>query len=655
MSNAFPRLFEPIRIGDRVISNRIVSSAHGTQYIENYEISDRLIAYHTERARGGVGLIVLEASRVHPTTLSTPRQTPGYNPRVVPGYLKLCDALHRHGAVVFSQILHQGRQISSLDTRLPLWAPSALPCPVFKEVPHEMTAAEIREVIDGHARTAEHLVAAGVDGIEIHAAHGYLIQEFMSPLTNQRHDDYGGSLEHRLRFAYEVIEAVRDAVGRGHPVGMRISGDEFTPGGLDIEVMKVIAPKLAARGLDFLSVSMSTYGGYSYSTMIPDMAFRPGAFVYLASEIRRVLREAGMPIPVMAVGRILEPIQAERILAEGHADMVTMTRALLADPELPRKAREGRPEDIRPCIGCNQGCVGMGHTGRPITCLVNPTAGREAEWGLQTLTPVTPAKRVLVVGGGPAGMEAARVAAVRGHHVTLWERDNALGGQVAVAALARTRAEFGKLIKWLEAQLGTLHVEVCLGVEATAERIRGGGFDAVVLATGSEPSRPDIPGLDGLQMLDVTEALRTLDRVGRRVVVLDDDRHFKAAGIAEELADRGRQVTIITRGGETGADIVSVSFAGLRVRLGQKGVRTLPFHDIARVDDHAVVARDEFSGREETLPDVDTLIFAGQHRARDDLIKMLAKEPHVLAAGDCVAPRRALEAMREGHGAGLAV
>jgi mycofactocin system FadH/OYE family oxidoreductase 2 len=655
MPHGFSRLFEPIKIANCLIPNRILSSAHGTQYVEDYQVSDRLIAYHVERARGGVGLIVLEATRVHPTTLSHSRQTPGYDPSVIPGYRRLCDAIHQHGTVVFSQILHQGRQITGLDTRLPLWAPSPLPCPVFKEIPHEMTTAEIREVVDGHARTSANLKAAGVDGIEIHAAHGYLIQEFLSPLTNQRRDHYGGTLENRLRCAYEIIDAVRDAVGSGFPVGMRISGDEFTPGGLDLEAMKVIAPLLVARGLDFLSVSMSTYRGYSYSTMIPDMAFGPGPFVYLASEIRTALRSAGLPIPVMAVGRILEPVQAERVLAEGGADMVTMTRALLADPELPVKAREGRLEDIRECIGCNQGCVGMGHTGRPITCLVNPTAGSEAVWGLHTLVPAKARKRVLVIGGGPAGMEAARVAAVRGHEVALWERSEALGGQVAVAVLARGRAEFGKLIDWLGSQLSKLRVVIQLGREATAEAVLRGGFDSVIVATGSVPVLPEIPGLDGLPLMDVTDALRNLEQVGSRVVVLDDDRHFKAAGIAEELADRGHIVTVVTRGGETGADVISVSFAGLRVRLGQKGVRTLPFHDVARVDGRAVVARDEFSGREELLQGIDTLIFAGQNRALADLAQTLTGVPHVVMAGDCVAPRRALEAMREGHGAGRAI
>ena len=655
MSTRFPHLFEPIRLGPSLVPNRILSSAHGTQYIEDYQISDRLIAYHLERARGGVGLIVLEASRVHPTTVSHPRQTPGYDPRVIPGYRRLCDALHALGTVVFSQILHQGREITGLDTLRPLWAPSALPCPVFKEVPHAMTGAEIREVVDGHARTAEHLVTAGVDGIEIHAAHGYLLQEFMSPLSNQRLDEYGGSLDNRLRFPLDVIDAVREAVGRDRAVGLRLSADEFTPGGLDIEAMKEIAVRLAARGLDFLSVSMSTYRGFSYATMIPDMAFAPGAFVYLAAEIRRALHRAGTPVPVMAVGRIIRPAQAEGILAEGQADMVTMTRALLADPELPRKAREGRVDDIRECIGCNQGCVGMGHTGRPITCLVNPAAGREAEWGTRTLVPAAKTKRVLVVGGGPAGMEAARVAAASGHRVELWDRGDVLGGQIAVAVLARNRAEFGKLIEWLTTQLTKHAVRVALRTAATADRIRRENFDVVVLATGSAPVAPAIPGADRLRPIDVTDALRRLDEVGPRVVVLDDDRHFKAAGVAEELADRGHRVTVVTRGGETGAEVISVSFAGLRARLGAKQVRTLPFHDVARIAGRDVIARDEFSGREEALPDVDTLIFAGQNRALDELGRALANGPRLLVAGDCVAPRRALEAMREGHAAGRAV
>jgi mycofactocin system FadH/OYE family oxidoreductase 2 len=656
MSSPFEHLFKPITMRGVTIPNRILSSAHGTQLADDYQPTQRLIDYHLERARGGVGLIVLEASRVHPTTLSNSRQMAGYDRRTIPAYRRLTDALHAHGVVVFSQILHQGRQITGLDTRLPLWAPSAIPCPVFKEVPHEMTRAEIAEISEAHAVTAANLKEAGVDGIEIHAAHGYLIQEFMSPLSNRREDAYGGSLENRLRFACEIIDATRAAVGPDYPLGMRISGDEFVPGGLDLAAMKTIVPLLVARGLDFVSASVSTYHGFSYATMIPDMHFAHGPFVHVAAAIRAALHAASLPVPVMAVGRIIDPRHAEQILAEGHADMVTMTRALLADPELPRKAREGRVDDVRSCIGCNQGCVGMVHLGRPITCLVNPTAGREAEWGAATLRPVARPKRVVVVGGGPAGLEAARVAALRGHRVTLFEQGTELGGQIAVAVRARNRAEFGALIAWLERQVRALGVAVRLGVAATAASIMALAPDAVVLATGSLPALPEIPGRDELPLLDVTEALRDLRQVGRRVVVLDDDRHYKAAGIAEHLADLGHEVTIVTRGGETGADVPTVSFAGLRVRLGQKRVRTLPFHDVARVEGRTVIAVDGFSGHEEAIPAVDTLIFAGPNRAEAALARALEGQvPEIHLAGDCVAPRRALEAMREGHAAGRAV
>lgn len=358
----------------------------------------------------------------------------------------------------------------------------------------------------------------------------------------------------------------------------------------------------------------------------------------------------------MAVGRIIDPAHGEQILADGHADMITMTRALLADPELPQKARDGRVEDIRPCIGCNQGCVGMAHYGRPITCLVNPTAGNEERWGALTLRRAAPAKRVLVVGGGPAGLEAARVAALRGHRVALWEQAWALGGQVAIAARARNRVEMGKLIGWLETQVKKLGVEVRLGVEATVQRVLAAEPDAVVLATGSTPVLPEIPGLGALPLLDVTDALCNLAQVGKRVVVLDDDRHYKAAGIAECLADRGHEVVVVTRGGETGADVPTVSFVGLRCRLGEKRVRTLPFHDVARVEGRDVVVVDQFDGREEMLPAVDTLIFAGPNRAEVSLAQALeGRVSQVHLAGDCVAPRRALEAMREGHAAGRAV
>ncbi|MBI4507056.1 MAG: FAD-dependent oxidoreductase [Chloroflexi bacterium] len=655
----FSHLFQPIAIGTVTVSNRILSSAHGTQLVDDGLPNERLIAYHLERARGGVGLIVLEASRVHPSTVQSARQLAAFDPRVIPAYRRLVDALHAHGVVVFAQIVHQGRQISGLAARQPLWAPSPIPCPVFpahRAVPHAMDHDQIREVVQAHAVTAANLKDAGVDGVELHGAHGYLIQQFMSPFSNQRSDAYGGSLENRLRFAYEVIDATRAAVGPDYPLGMRVSGDEFVPGGLDLQQMEVIAPRLVARGLDFLAVSVSTYAGSSYATMIPDMHFPHGPFVYVASALRAALHAAGLRVPVMAAGRIVDPAQAEQVLAEGHADMVTMTRALIADPELPRKAREGRVEDIRACIGCNQGCVGMVHMRQPITCLVNPTAGVEQEWGLQTLQPAARRKRVLVVGGGPAGLEAARVATLRGHRVALWEQGWELGGQLAIAVRARNRVELGKLAGWLEWQVRQLGVEVRLGTEATVESVLVAEPDAVVLATGAVPLLPQIPGCDGLPLLDVTDALCNLRQVGRRVVVLDDDRHYKAAGIAEHLADLGHEVAIVTVRAETGADVPTVSFHGLRHRLGKKGVRTLSYHDVARVEGRAVVAVDDFSGRETVLPDVDTLIYAGLSRAADELARALrgrVAELHV--AGDCAAPRRALEAMREGHAAGRAV
>ncbi|MEW5897680.1 MAG: FAD-dependent oxidoreductase [Bacillota bacterium] len=643
-------LFKPLQIGPVTIRNRIASSAHVTNFGEGGCPTERHAYYLAEKSKGGIGLIIMEAIRVHPTTHPGPKAIAGYDQRSLPGLKMVAEMVHQHGAKIFLQLLHMGRQTVSTETFRPLWAPSALPCPTKKEIPHAMTKDEIREVVEGFAYSTRLAREAGFDGVEIHGAHGYLIQQFMSPFSNKRTDEYGGSLENRLRFAREVITAVRKAAGKEMAVGIRVSGDEFCDGGLTLSDMQEIVPLLVEAGeLDFVNVSQCNYNGLSFATMIPDMHFPLAPFVYLAAGIKQVIPD----LSVFTVARINDPLLADQIIENSWADVVCMTRATLCDPELPNKAREGRLDEIRYCVGCNQGCVGMMHRGFPITCLQNPTVGREKELGIGTLRPASKPKRVFVVGGGPAGMEAARVAALRGHRVVLIEKGSELGGQLLAAASVPCRQEISGVYRFLSLELKRLGVEVRLGTTATVDYILAEKPDAVVIATGSSPVLPVYEGEGGVQLATPNDVTLGKVEVGQRIIVFDDDGHYRATSVAEFLADQGREVQIITPRSVEGSDIVQISWITQHQRLRNLGVRIATGTLIRAINGTTVILEDAYSGEQWEVSGVDTIVVAGLRQANDELYHVLKKQGiEVYAVGDCVAPRSALEAIREGHLAG---
>lgn len=658
MVDRFKHLLSPIRIGNVEIRNRILSSAHVTRLSFGGAPTDALIAYHVERAKGGIGLIITEASRVHPTSQPDSLSLVAWNRDNIPKYKALADAIHRHGTKVFAQLLHSGRTVNSADSRLPLWAPSPIWGGLYRETPHVMTKDEIKEVVEWWARCAGYMQEAGMDGVEIHAAHGYLIQQFLSPIANTRTDEYGGSLENRMRFGLEVLHAVRQAVGRDLVVGVRISADEFMPGGLTLEETSKFAQTLEATGeVDFLNVSHSNDIGLSFSTMIADMSWPHNAFVYLATGIKQAIKRT----PVFTVCRIVDVAEAERVIAEGKADMVVMTRAHIADPEISRKLIEGMDWDIRPCIGCNQGCVGRSHAGRSVGCLVNAVAGRELEWGLNTITLVPVPKGVVVVGGGLAGMEAARMAALRGHLVVLCEKGGRLGGQINTLVKAPRRDEFSNIVMWLQLQLKKLGVVVKLNTEATVESIHEEGADTVIVATGSVPSLPEIPGVEeqgATALVSLEDVLERRVDIGKKAILLDDDGHHKASSGAEFLADCGAEVHLVTKSSTMCGEIIIDSYFPILTRLKEKRV---VFHRetwCKEVRGKTVVLYDVYNNEEEMLEGVDTIVAVVPNRPVTELYDILKREgtiKEVVAVGDCVAPRRALEAIWEGHAAGRAV
>lgn len=641
---AYPTLLSPFRIRGLQLRNRIVSSAHGLRFGDRFLPTDRDAAYYARKAAGGAGLVILEGTRTHWTSMASEKALLGILPAVTERYQMVAEAVHGQGGVIIGQLMHQGRQVGSAFHRNALWAPSPIASPVLGEVPHEMSRAEIAEVVRSFGTAAEFMKAGGLDGCEINGAHGYLVSEFLSPHSNQRTDAYGGSPANRLRFAKEILEEIRDRVGGDWVVSIRLNGDDLVSGGVHADEMAAFAGELAQAGLvDVVSASGGTYEGLGWAQIIPDFAVEPGGLVPYARAFR-----AAVDVPVIAVGRLHDPSHAEHVLASGDADLIAMPRALIADPDLPNKLAAGKAQDVRPCIVCNY-CVQVGLLGQPLSCTVNPEIDEAAIWrepGHQQQ-----GRRVVVVGGGPAGMEAARVAARR-HEVVVLERSPQLGGQVAAAAAMGVRSEMRKLLDWQVRQLTEAGVEVRLGAPATIETITALRPDVVVVATGSSPQLPDIPTTGSPVVSSqavVTNALKLDPQVGA-VLLVDDEHGVHALSTALELMERGFAVHLVNRRLAPGADIAPNSTGSLLTRLRLGGVEFALGATVERIDGQTAVLRDVFTGELRDGPQVQAVIVVGPRRADGgELIAALedAGIAHV-AIGDAYAPRRLHQAFREG-------
>ncbi len=598
MTTRFPHVFSPVRIGAVELKNRIFVPAHTTNYGVEHLPSERHVHYHAEKARGGVGLIIFEAIRVHPSSIGRAQGVIGYDPRCVAAFRRVAKAVHTHDAKLFGQIVHVGRHAEGYFGRTATWGASAIPWAPGGPIPHEMNEDDMDEVVTGHVQTARHLREAGLDGLEVHFGHGHLLQQFLSPASNVRTDTYGGSEANRLRFPLRVLQAVREAMGPDYPVGIRISAEEFMNPGLSLADMQRMVPTIAATvPIDFVNVSHSAYhASFSLATQMADMHFPRAAFRSLPAGIK-----AAVPaLPVFAVCRFNRLQLAEEVLAAGEADLVGMARAHIADPFLLAKARADRLDEVRPCIACNQGCIAMIELHQSVTCLMNPTAGREAEWGEGTLTRAPVPRRVLVVGGGPAGLEAARVAAMRGHAVTLWERAAEVGGQVNLAARIPTRSEFTYARTYFEERCQALGVTVQCGMEASAERVLAFRPDAVVLATGSRPKAMAIPG--AARVYSTWEALLEPERLGSHVAFIEADGNWQSVAVAEHLADLGKRVTLITGGVGYGGRITIYSMLAVRQRFRDKKIRIVPLRSARAMEGRTLLLEDLSTGDHDHLP-----------------------------------------------------
>lgn len=648
-------LFSPIQVGRLTLKNRIYSSGHAEAMAEEGRPGARLMRYHEAKARGGCALTIFGgSSSVHPSSPAAAwKQIANHDDSVVPGYRALADAVHAHGCLVFTQLTHLGRRAQADGEEASvLLAPSQIPERVHRDVPHELEGEQIAELVLAFGEAARRCREGGLDGIELSMAHNHLIDQFWSPLFNQRQDEYGGSLENRMRFALEVLRETRRRVGRDFVVGARISGDEFTRGGLTAADMAEIARRLAASGLvDFLSIIGG--GAHTYelqAAAVPNMSYATGVFVPLAAAIKH----AAPGLPIFHASRIVDPVHADRLVAGGQIDVVGMTRALIADPELPRKAREGRLDDIRTCVGANEGCIDRIYQGKPVTCVQNPATGREAE--LAEIHKATTPKRVVVIGGGVAGLEAARMAAVRGHRVVLFEKATELGGQVLIAARAPARAEYAGIVRFLAGQVQKLAVDVRLAMEAAPSAVLAERPDAVVVATGSHPFVPPVPGIDGKHVVTDRDVLSGEARVGASVIVVDDVHTQQALSTAELLLEQGKRVEVISPLFYVGQDIGVTSIAPLYKRLFTRGVVLTPGTELRAVEGSSVIAANVYSGAERRIEGVDTVVLAAGSRSTDSLYRALKGQvPELYAVGDCVAPRGVHQAILDATRAARAI
>lgn len=628
------KLFEPLTVKNLVIPNRTTVSAMVTNYCnEDGTATEKYIAYHEAKAKGGWGLIITEDYAISPYGKGFRNVAGLWCDEQIEGHSELPKRVHKYGSKIIAQIYHAGRQTTSCITgKLPV-APSAIPDPFSEEIPHELSIVEIKEIIEQFGDCALRVKKAGFDGIEIHGAHGYLIAEFMSPYSNKRTDEYGGRLENRLRFPLEVIKNIREKCGDEFVVCFRISADEYVAGGRTIEDTKAIVTILEKAGIDMIHVTAGVYA--SFDAIIPPAAIPHGWIVNHAEEVKKLVS-----IPVITVGRINDPKIAEQVLESGKADLITMARASLCDPELPNKAKEGRFNEIRQCIGCNFGCIGRLNQNLPIRCVLNPALGIEGE--LNETKVVTP-KTIAIVGGGPAGMQAAITAAEMGHTVHLYEKANVLGGQFRLAAIPPNKGEISAFIAWQENQLKKLNISVNLNNEATPDLLSSINPDSIIIATGANPVTPRIPGTELLHVVQANDVLLGKVLLGKNVIVIGGG--LVGAETANYAAILGRNVTIVEMLDDIAKGEADSPRKYLLKSLKENRVSILTRAVVKEIKENSVIVE---NGELQEI-EADNVILAVGSKPEVNLKNKLEEDGfNVLTIGDAAGVRLVIDAISEG-------
>lgn len=640
----FNQLFEPLSIRGKTIKNRFTVPAMVTDYCnEDGTATERYIAYHEEKAKGGWGLIITEDYNIDPLGHGFKSTAGLWNDEQIESHSELPKRVHQFGATILAQIYHCGRQTNSGAINGLPRSSSAIMCPFGDEIPVPLTTEEVKEMVGKYGDTAFRAKKCGFDGVEIHGAHGYLITQFFSPYSNKRIDEYGGNFWNRTRFAREIIEDVRKKCGEDFIIGMRISADEFVEGGLTLEDNKAIAIMMESQGLDILHVSVGNY--LSVDLNVASSHTSHGWFTDWAKAIKDVVS-----IPVIAVSRINDPFLAESILISKKADFIAMGRASLTDPELPNKAFENRFEDIRRCIGCNDGCIGTLFNDQPIRCVLNPELGIEFRGGVKA---ANKKKNVVVIGAGPSGLYTAITASKAGHKVNVFEKSEHAGGQFYYAAIPPTKGEITDFIVWQLAQCKKLGIEIMYNTEATLENIKKLEPDSVVIASGSEPIFPPIQGLkDSKISFFAKDILDGKVKPGQQCVIIGGGQVGAETG--HFLAQMLKNVTVVEMKDSIASDAPVAIQWHLSKALVDRNVKLLTNSSVLRVNENTVVVKNKDGSETELI--ADTIIIAAGYRPHNPLEELLIQNNyHVQVVGDAKQARNVLAATTEGYQAGISI
>ncbi|MCK1788596.1 FAD-dependent oxidoreductase [Pseudomonas violetae] len=665
----YPHLFSPLRVGNITIRNRLMQTAHAKGFhAADGLTNNRDIYYQAERAKGGAGLLVTGARHVHPQSTGPSRTLArGNRPEIIDRDAEMTAAVHAFGGRIIAQLIHfgpQGRSGSQDDYRL-LWGPSTMKSPAYNEWAREMTKAEMDEVSEAFAQTALYSKASGFDGVELHYSHGYLHQQFLSFVYNKRTDEYGGSLENIVRFPIETLARVRAAVGPDFVIGIRVSMDECSVDGMHADTAIEMTKLMVATGLvDYVSATAGTYA--AHADQIPPGDYAENWLVADGARMRKAIREI-KDIPLFIVGHIVDADMAEQLVATGATDMVAMTRTQIADPQYANKLRDGREDEINHCIRCNQACIARLMVGNAISCVVNPAAGREQRFGLHTLAPAARSAKWLVVGGGPAGMQAALVLRQRGHQVTLLEASDQLGGQLNYAAQLPRRHKFGFIARDMNLQLRKAGVDIRLQTRWDAQQIIDFAADGVIIATGSTPiktgftsTRPAVdvvPGSTQSNVLSVIEVLKQPENVGKRVVLFDEDGGRYALGTAEFLLDRGHQVHLVSRFISLAPNLaLTLDLPVNYQHVFRKGLEYTLNSWVRHIDGNQAQLLNLFTDADSAVLSADTFIMACGHTPQNGLYQALqGRVQNLQCIGDAQLPRPLQDIIYEGMLAGREV
>ena len=657
----FDPLFSPLPLGCITLPNRICFLAHRTNFAQKGCLTDQHIGYYRQRAEGGCGLIILGELSIHPNDRPWESMIEAYSPSIVRDYLELAHSIHASGTLIFAQLTHHGFQSSGAINRLPVWGPSAIGDIAFGEVAKTMEPEDVQELLEAFSRAARLVREGGLDGIEIDMGPESLLRQFLSPLSNLRQDEYGGSPENRIRFPLEVIGAVRKAVGDDFTVGVRLCVDEKFWGGISIEESQEFARCFEQSGrIDFVNVSLGTY--YNLYLILASMHTPPGYTVELAEKMKEAVH-----LPVMAGYQIHTPKMAEEVITLGKADLIGYVRQLICDPDYPRKMHQGNLKDIRYCVRDNKGCIGRINQGKTLGCIQNPDIGfekfgvRSAEFGVQKISdsairnPHSAIKKVMVIGAGPAGLEAARAAALKGHAVTVYEKNQEAGGQINLIRKRPPRQGMAAVISYLKHQLDLLGVPILTGQEVQWTQVQKENPDCVIVATGSIPNPKPVPGQYGPpSVLTVREVLEDFYPLGERILFIDENSGHHAAATVELLVDRGLQVDMITSDLFVGIELAPLGDLYLsRQRLLQKGVTFTTDVIIDEIRETTVSGRDIYTNQSRIWEGYETIILDMGNMAEDRLYKELkGKVRELYRIGDCLAPRGIDTAIFEGRKVG---